>query len=222
MMKLIETDNEQQVDLDDNTCIYLLYRNVSIADCDLGFEEYARNVYRKMESGDVLWRIKTEQDYKGGPFTQLFINENPRLMYNSSGFRYLVDLETGVAEIHDYPLLGPWKKRPLPPGYPTTRFIKRHNDHRVYLDDGTYLFLAERNTGISGTGLTPEDYACNVFRMTESGEILWRIKTDRDSFGSPFIELFLDEDPRKMANWDGLKYLVNLETGEAEAYDYSR
>jgi hypothetical protein len=102
------------------------------------------------------------------------------------------------------------------------RVIKTKNEERLNLNDGTYLLLVERDDRNSVPDMSNEDFARNVFRMTDSGEVLWRIKTDRDSFGSPFIELFEDEDPLKMANWDGLKYLVNLENGEAESYAYSR
>ena len=92
---------------------------------------------------------------------------------------------------------------------------------RLNLKDGTYLLLMKRKNRRDVPEMTNEEFARNVFRMTKSGEEIWRIKTDRDSFGSPFIKLFLDSDPRRMANWDGLKYIVDLETGEAEEYAYS-
>lgn len=216
-MKFLETEHEQRIDLGDNTYICLLQRNTATSEFKGTIEEYSRNVYRMTDSGDALWRINWDCDGKGSPFTQLFVNENSLVAYNSNGFRYRVDWETGEAETHDYPLLGPWKQRPLPSGYPATRFVKMQSEQRVYLDDGTYLFLAERNADAALTGLSPEDYARNVFRMTESGEILWTIQTERDGFASPFIKLFLDADSRKMANRDGLIYCVDLETGNAHA-----
>ena len=220
-MKLIETYDDQRLDLNDGTYLYLLQRNISIPDSGLTGEEFSRNVYRMTDSGETLWKIKMEWDYKGSPFTELYVTENPQLMYNSSGFRYLVDLETGTAETFEYPLLGQWKKRPPPSDYPVARFIEIQAEQRVYLDDGTYLFLAQRNIDGALTGLTPEDFSRNVFRMTEDGTVLWRVEADRDNFRSSFSRLFVEFDPRKIATWDGHKYIVDLETGEAEEYAYS-
>lgn len=222
-MENFETHDDQRVYLGDGTYLHLFKRNISKPEFGSTSEDYSRNVYRMAASGDIIWRITAKADYRGCPFTELFRDNNPRLLFNSSGFRCLIDLETGVAETYDYPLLGSWKKSPFPLGNASKRFFERNGtEERVYLDDGTYLFLAQRNIADDLTDLSPEDYARNVFRMTEDGDVLWKIKTDRDSDGSPFTFLYEDEDPRKMVNWDGFKYLVNLETGEAETYAYSR
>ena len=89
------------------------------------------------------------------------------------------------------------------------------------LEDGTYLLMLNRKGRLEEPDMTDEEYARNVFRMTNSGEMLWRIRTERDHFGFSIVFLFFEGDPRKVCCFCGYRYLVDLETGETEMYDYS-
>jgi hypothetical protein len=98
------------------------------------------------------------------------------------------------------------------------KVFETHDEQRLELGDGTYLLLVERNTKLSLSGLTAEDYARNVWKMRNSGEKVWRIHSDRDHMGSPFIQLFVLDNPCLIDRWDSNIYKVDLETGWAEQY----
>ena len=102
------------------------------------------------------------------------------------------------------------------------KVIDTHDYQRLNLDDGTYLFLVERNIDISETNMSPDDYARNVWRLRDSGEEIWRIQSEWDHMGNPFVQLFMLDDPTLIDRWDGYNYKVNLETGWAELHNFHK
>ena len=73
---------------------------------------------------------------------------------------------------------------------------------------------------MSDSGLDREDYARNVWRMRDSGEEIWRIRSEWDHMGSPFTQLYIRKDPSLIGGWDSYLYSVDLDTGSAEAIDF--
>ena len=99
-------------------------------------------------------------------------------------------------------------------------YIVTNDDERLELGDGTYLLLIQRNVKLSDSGLEREDYARNVWRMRDSGEEIWRIRSERDYMGSSYIQLYMRKDPSIIARWDSSLYDVDLDTGWAEQGEF--
>ena len=60
-------------------------------------EEAARNVYRLNKDGDVLWRVRSQFDNEGNPFTRISNEQGKLTAYRWDGGTYGIDKETGNA-----------------------------------------------------------------------------------------------------------------------------
>ena len=102
------------------------------------------------------------------------------------------------------------------------KWHRKYGEERLDLEDGTYLLLLRRNVGVSETNMDVNDYARNVWRMRNPDEEIWRIKSEYDHMGNPFVQLFMLDDPSLIDRWDGYNYKVDLETGWAEPHNFHK
>jgi len=90
---------KQRVELADGSQIVL--RDV-LGRRDIEPLEKSQNVFRVGLDGKVIWRIATDFDAEGNPFTQLTYEDDSLSAYRWDGFSYVVDVETGVAKPNEF------------------------------------------------------------------------------------------------------------------------
>ena len=63
--------------------------------------------------------------------------------------------------------------------------------------------------------LEKSEQARNIFAVNRDGETLWRISTQFDEEGHPFIEMYMREGQLYAYRWDSFEYAIDVETGFA-------
>ena len=85
----------RRIEMPNGNAIVLLDR---LAKTDLySKEECARNILRVDAEGHVRWRVSSQFDAEGDPFTQLHNEDEVLTGYRWDGGTYAIDAETGVA-----------------------------------------------------------------------------------------------------------------------------
>ena len=91
---------------------------------------------------------------------------------------------------------------------------------RIALESGRYAILVDTLGKVED--YTSIERARNVYLVSPSGEIVWRIFSQFDLDGGPFTRLWLEENVLHAYRWDGGEYSINLETGKATPDEFTR
>lgn len=95
-----------------------------------------------------------------------------------------------------------------------TRYINMQEvTKKIDLQNGSSIVLLDRLAKENIYGRV--ECARNIFLTDASGKIIWQVKTNFDTEGKPFTNIFVDEAGVKGYRWDGGIYLIDIGDGSA-------
>ena len=95
----------------------------------------------------------------------------------------------------------------------TTKIDAQEITSQLNLRDGTRIVLLYRAEKKDRYSL--QELNRNVFRLGGNDQIIWQIKSDFDAKGGRFTGIEYREGKVTAYRWDGYRYEIDLETGNA-------
>jgi hypothetical protein len=93
---------------------------------------------------------------------------------------------------------------------------------QIHLGDSTSILLMDMLD--APPEVAQSDVENNICRVRSDGRVIWRVSGTRPAYArSPFTGITVDETGHLVAyNWDGGKFQINTETGEAKPVHLAR
>ena len=208
MIQRIYPQEEERWYLTDSKYLLILLRKKDPAANGVIPSEFARNIWL-IEDKHELWRIHTDEDHNGYPFSALNQRDVEYVAFRDSfmgenNTTWRINMSTGQGT------LVPAEEARYPrPGGPTP-FIK--TEKRIYLPDHSYLVLP--------LFYNSNDESRNITRVSEDGKQIWRVKSSIPKMNRDptfiFDDIYIHNDGRFVAALDErVQFELDVDTGIA-------